>query len=223
MRSEFKEDAMMIQIEHAVKRYGNTVVLDDVTVSFERGGIHALIGRNGSGKTVLMKCIAGLAPLTSGRILIRGKQVGKDVEIPPRMGAIIETPGFLPNVSGRNNLKLLASIQGRIGLKEIDAAMEKVGLDPASRKHVSAYSLGMRQRLGIAQAIMEKPRLLLLDEPMNGLDNDGVKEMRMLFRSLCDGGCTILMASHNPYDIRELCDTVHEMDKGKISAADFPN
>lgn len=207
----------MIRIQHAIKRYGSAVVLNDISVHFERGGIHGLVGRNGSGKTVLIKCIAGLAPLTAGEITVAGKRVGRDVEIPERMGAIIETPGFLPNASGYDNLKLLADIRRKIGKKEIFAAMERVGLEPENRKHVSAYSLGMRQRLGIAQAIMERPRLLLLDEPMNGLDNDGVKEMRRLFRQLCDEGATILLASHNPLDIRQLCDTVHEMDKGVLT------
>ena len=206
----------MIKIEHATKRFGKTTVLDDVSLDLEKGGIHGLIGRNGSGKTVLFKCVAGLMPLTSGKIFVRGKQIGKDVEIPSRMGAIIETPGFLPGASGFSNLKLLADIRGKIGPEEIRASMELVGLDPDSRKHVSAYSLGMRQRLGIAQAIMEKPRLLLLDEPMNGLDNQGVIEMRALFKSLRDKGATILMASHNPLDIREMCDTVHELDNGRL-------
>lgn len=207
----------MIRIQHATKRYGGAVVLKDICVRFERGGIHGLVGRNGSGKTVLIKCIAGLTPLTQGEIVVAGKRVGIDVEIPGRMGAIIETPGFLPNATGYDNLKLLADIRGRIGRREISAAMERVGLEPESRKRVSAYSLGMRQRLGIAQAIMEKPRLLLLDEPMNGLDNDGVGEMRRLFRQLRDEGTTILLASHNPLDIRQLCDTVHEMDKGVLT------
>ena len=206
----------MIEIENAVKRYGKNCVLDHISLRFEKGGIHGLIGRNGSGKTVLLKCIAGLSPLTSGHIYVRGREVGVDVEIPPRMGAIIETPGFLPTASGYANLRLLADIRGRIGRKEITAAMERVGLDPGLRKHVSAYSLGMRQRLGIAQAIMEKPKLLLLDEPMNGLDNEGVEEMRTLFSSLRDKGCTILLASHNPTDIELLCDTVHEMDHGRL-------
>ena len=206
----------MIRIENAYKRFGKNVVLDDVSLNFEKGGIHGLIGRNGSGKTVLFKCIAGLMPLNSGHIHVRGKEIGKDVEIPAKMGAIIETPGFLPGASGYGNLRLLADIRGKIGKKEICTAMEMVGLDPSSRKHVSAYSLGMRQRLGIAQAIMEKPTLLLLDEPMNGLDNQGVLEMRDLFRKLRDDGATILMASHNPTDIREMCDTVHELDRGRL-------
>lgn len=206
----------MIRIENATKRFGKTKVLDDVSLRFEKGGIHGLIGRNGSGKTVLLKCIAGLMPLNSGHIYVRGREIGREIEMPGRMGAIIETPGFLPGASGYGNLRLLADIRGKIGKREICAAMELVGLDPASRKHVSAYSLGMRQRLGIAQAIMERPTLLLLDEPMNGLDNQGVLEMRELFRNLRDRGATILMASHNPLDIREMCDTVHEMDNGAL-------
>lgn len=210
----------MIRIENAVKRYGRSTVLDDVSLRFEKGGIHGLIGRNGSGKTVLLKCIAGLCPLTSGHIWVRGREVGRDVEIPPRMGAIIETPGFLPGASGYANLKLLADIRGRIGKREIWAAMERVGLDPALKKHVSAYSLGMRQRLGIAQAIMEKPKLLLLDEPMNGLDDEGVRDMRALFAELRDGGATILLASHNPLDIQTLCDSVQKMEHGRCVRLD---
>jgi len=206
----------LIRIEHARKRFGKNIVLNDVSLNFEKGGIHGLIGRNGSGKTVLFKCVAGLMPLDSGHVFVRGKEIGKEIEIPGRMGAIIETPGFLPGASGYGNLKLLADIRGKIGKKEIHAAMELVGLDPSSRKHVSAYSLGMRQRLGIAQAIMEKPTLLLLDEPMNGLDNQGVVEMRALFRKLRDEGATILMASHNPLDISAMCDTVRELDNGRL-------
>lgn len=210
----------MIRIENAVKRYGRSTVLDGVSLRFEKGGIHGLIGRNGSGKTVLLKCIAGLCPLASGRIWVRGREVGRDVEIPPRMGAIIETPGFLPGASGYANLKLLADIRGRIGKREIWAAMERVGLDPALKKHVSAYSLGMRQRLGIAQAIMEKPKLLLLDEPMNGLDDEGVRDMRALFTELRDGGATMLLASHNPLDIQALCDSVQKMEHGRCVRLD---
>lgn len=210
----------MIRIENAVKRYGRSTVLDDVSLRFEKGGIHGLIGRNGSGKTVLLKCIAGLCPLASGHIWVRGREVGRDVEIPPRMGAIIETPGFLPGASGYANLKLLADIRGRIGKREIWAAMERVGLDPALKKHVSAYSLGMRQRLGIAQAIMEKPKLLLLDEPMNGLDDEGVRDMRALFAELRDGGATMLLASHNPLDIQALCDSVQKMEHGRCVRLD---
>ena len=155
-------------------------MLDDITVTLERGRVHGFVGRNGSGKTVLMKCIAGLARPDSGEVLVDGRHIGTELENPPDMGAIIEVPGFLPNASGYRNLKYLADISGRAGDKEIRAAMEKCGLDPDSRKWVSKYSLGMRQRLGIAQAIMEDPSLLILDEPMNGLDDTGVLEARRL-------------------------------------------
>ena len=145
-----------------------------------------------------------------------GKQIGKEIEAPESIGAIIETPGFLPGYSARQNLQFLAGIRGKIGKKEIDEAIRKVGLDPEAKKHVGKYSLGMRQRLGIAQAIMEEPSLLILDEPMNGLDNQGVQEMRQLFLKLKDEGKTILLASHNREDIAALCDTTVEIDRGKI-------
>jgi len=153
-----------------------------------------------------------------GTIRVGRKIIGQDVDTPPRLGAIIEVPGFLPNYSGFRNLKFLADIRGRIDDDDIYDVMELVGLDPDSNKHVSKYSLGMRQRLGIAQALMERPRLLILDEPMNGLDNEGVDDMRRLFLNLRDQGVTMIIASHNPLDIQELCDHVYEMDAGKLTS-----
>ena len=208
----------MIKLTNVCKSYGREKVLRNVSAFFRPGEIHGIIGRNGSGKTVLLKCIAGLSGIDSGTIRVGRKIIGRDIEIPPRMGAIIETPGFLPNYSGLQNLKFLADIRGRIDELDICFAMERVGLDPDSRKHVSKYSLGMRQRLGIAQALMEHPRLLLLDEPMNGLDNEGVEDMRRLFRSLRREGVTMLLASHNPLDIQSLCDHVYEMDAGRMTS-----
>ncbi|MEG0146783.1 MAG: ATP-binding cassette domain-containing protein [Clostridia bacterium] len=207
----------MIEVKHVFKQFGKEPVLTDVNATFEDGMIHGLVGRNGSGKTVLLKCIAGMASVTSGAILVDGKRIGRDIETPPRLGAIIETPGFLPNYSGYTNLKFLAGIRREIGRDEICSAMTRVGLDPASRKWVGKYSLGMRQRLGIAQAIMEQPTLLLLDEPMNGLDDAGVKSIRRLLRALCEEGRTILLASHNPLDIDRLCDTIWSMNRGTLS------
>ena len=206
----------MIKIKNVVKSYGHETVLKHVSAEMEAGKIHGIIGRNGSGKTVLMKCIAGLASVDSGTISVGGKIVGKDIEMPANLGAIIEVPGFLPNYSGFRNLKFLADIRHRIGDEDVRRAMKRVGLDPDSRKWVSKYSLGMRQRLGIAQAIMEKPKLLILDEPMNGLDNHGVLETRALLTELREEGKTLLIASHNPLDIEELSDHVYEMDAGKM-------
>ena len=208
---------IVISINNAVKKFRQAVVLDSVSAEFERGKVHGLIGRNGSGKTMLMKCICGIVPLTSGSISVDGKIIGKDTGILKNAGVIIETPGFLSGYSAYDNLKFLASINRRIGKDEIKAAIRSVGLDPDDKKHVGKYSLGMRQRLGLAQAIMEDPDLLILDEPMNGLDKDGVKDMRQYLLDLKAQGKTILIASHSAEDIDVLCDTVCEMDKGVLS------
>ena len=206
----------VITIENVVKRFKDATVLNQVSVDFEQGKVHGLIGRNGSGKTMLMKCICGIVPVTSGRISVNGKVIGKDVDIPENVGVIIETPGFLPNYSGFNNLKFLAKIKNKIGSDEIRKTISSVGLNPDDKKHVGKYSLGMRQRLGLAQAIMENPDLLILDEPMNGLDKDGVADMRKYLLDLKEQGKTILIASHSAEDIDVLCDTVCEMDKGRL-------
>ena len=205
-----------IEVQNVVKRFRDQVVLKNVSISFEKGQIHGIVGRNGSGKTVLFKCICGLMHPEEGVILVNGKRVGRDVDMPENIGAIIEAPGFLPNYSGYKNLRFLANIRRKIGKEEILNVLKTVGLDPESRKHVGKYSLGMRQRLGIAQAIMEDPEFLILDEPMNGLDNAGVQDIRALLLELKAQGKTILLASHNHEDIAALCDTVHEMDGGVL-------
>lgn len=205
-----------IEVQNVVKRFRDQVVLKNVSISFEKGQIHGIVGRNGSGKTVLFKCICSLMHPEEGVILVNGKRVGRDVDMPEDIGAIIEAPGFLPNYSGYKNLRFLANIRRKIGKEEILNVLKTVGLDPESRKHVGKYSLGMRQRLGIAQAIMEDPEILILDEPMNGLDNAGVQDIRALLLELKAQGKTILLASHNHEDIAALCDTVHEMDGGVL-------
>ena len=186
-------------------------------MTLESGKIYGLVGRNGSGKTMLMKHILGFVSPTSGTITIDGKVLGKDIDAPDNIGAIIENPGFLPGYSGFSNLKMLASIRHKISDEDIKNAIRLVGLDPESKKHVGKYSLGMRQRLGLAQAIMEDPDLLILDEPMNGLDKDGVADMRRYLLDLKARGKTIIIASHSAEDIEVLCDTVCEMDKGRLS------
>lgn len=205
-----------ITVNNLTKKFKEVTVLDNINVEFEQGKVHGLIGRNGSGKTMLMKCICGIVPFTCGEIVVNGKRIGKDVDIPENIGVIIETPGFLPNYSGFNNLKFLARITRKIGAEEIRSAISSVGLNPSDKKHVGKYSLGMRQRLGLAQAMMENPDLLILDEPMNGLDKDGVCDMRKYLLDLKAQGKTIVIASHSAEDIDVLCDTVYEMDKGKL-------
>ena len=203
----------IINIQNVSLKIKKDTILSEINVSFEEGKIHGLIGRNGSGKTMLMKCICGFIHPTAGKITVDGKTVGDDVDFPKDMG----TPGFIPYYSGYKNLKLLAGLNNKIGKEEILKTMEQVGLDSKLKRHVKKYSLGMRQRLGLAQAIMENPKILILDEPFNGLDKDGVKDMREYLLSYKEQGKTILICSHSAEDISVLCDTVHEMDKGFIS------
>ena len=206
-----------IEIEHVTKKFGGETVLHDIDIAMEQGNVYGISGNNGSGKTMLMKCICGFLPVTSGRIRVNGKRIGIDIDFPESMGVIIETPGFLTNISGMRNLEILAGLQNKIGREGIRDAILKAGLDPDLKKAVSKYSLGMRQRLGIAQAIMEDPEFLILDEPFNGLDKHGVADIRKLLLGLKAQGKTILLASHNSEDIRILCDKVYEMDGGRIS------
>lgn len=207
----------MIELTKVTKTFKKEQVLKETTVTFEKGKITGIIGRNGSGKTVLMKIICGLLSPTSGTVVVNGEKIGKDVDFPTDIGIIIETPCFVPHQSAFTNLKNLAAIRGKIKDDRIKEVIELAGLNPDDKKRVGKFSLGMRQRLGIAQAIMENPALLVLDEPMNGLDKDGVEDMRRLFQKLKEEGRTILLCSHNAEDISVLCDEVYEMEKGVIS------
>lgn len=206
-----------VEVNGVSKRFREALALDKVSVCFEKGKIHGIIGRNGSGKTVLFKCICGIFPVTEGTICVLGQTVGDGKKAPRNVGAIIESPGFLPNCSGYQNLRFLMELTGRADKERIRNAISKVGLDPYSKKHVGNYSLGMKQRLGLAQVLMNDPDVLILDEPMNGLDKDGVQEMRQILLELKAKGKTILIASHNPDDTSILCDTLHEMDAGILT------
>ena len=207
----------MIEIKNVCKSFGEEQVLKSVTHTFSRGKIHGIVGNNGSGKTVLMKCICGFLRPDAGQIFVGGVQIGKDRDFPEDIGIIIETPGFLPHLSGFQNLKLLATLKRRANDHTIRAVLEQVGLDPSMKKPVGKYSLGMRQRLGLAQALMEDPELLILDEPLNGLDKHGAAHIRHIIKGLREDGKTVLLASHNQQDIDELCDTVCEMDAGILT------
>lgn len=206
-----------VDVRHVTKCFGSNEVLKDVCVSFEKGKIHGIIGRNGSGKTVLLKCICGLLAVSQGEINVLGQAIGNGKASPNNIGAIIETPGFLPKCSGYQNLRYLMELQGKVDPARIMDVIERVGLDPHSKKHVGQYSLGMRQRLALAQALMDDPELLVLDEPTNGLDNNGVLRLRSLLNEQRSHGKTILIASHSAEDVRLLCDTVMVMEAGQIS------
>lgn len=205
-----------INVEHATKVYNENTVLDDISVSFDEKKIHGITGRNGSGKTVLLKAICGFTPLTSGSISVNNLTIGKDIDVPKDVGIIIESPGFLSNYSAYGNLKLLAKITNKISNTRIKEVITIVGLNPEDKKHVGKFSMGMKQRLGIAQAIMENPTLLVLDEPFNGLDSSGIEEMHGIFLDLKKQGKTIVLASHYQEDINILCDTVHRMENGRL-------
>ena len=207
---------VIVDVQKISKSFGSEQVLKDVSLQLEKGKIHGIIGRNGSGKTVLMKCICGFLRPTSGAVKVFGKTIGMDCDFAPDTGMLIETPGFLSHETGMNNLKWLAKLEKGASKDRISDLIRMVGLDPAMKKKVGQYSLGMRQRLGIAQALLDDPSLLILDEPMNGLDKTGVKDIRALLLSLKEQGKTILLASHFAQDIDELCDTVYEMDQGTI-------
>lgn len=205
------EEHTGIIVENVSKSFGKEQVLNNINFTIPPGSIYGVVGNNGSGKTVLMKCICGFMKSDTGRIIVNGKQVGREVDFPDHLGVIIETPGFIPNLSGYKNLKILAALKGRIGKAEIRETLQRVGLQPDLKKPVAKYSLGMRQRLGIAQAIMEDPSVLVLDEPFNGLDKYGVVEIRALLKELKGAGKSILLASHNAQDIEELCDHVQDL------------
>lgn len=206
----------MIYVKDLSLKIKNETILLDINLHIEKGKITGLVGRNGCGKTMLMKCITGFVKPTAGEVVFNEKRIGEDMDFPKDTGIIIETPSFIPYYSGKKNLLELASLNKKIGKKEIDKVLEKVGLYEARNKMVRKYSLGMRQRLGIAQALMEEPETLILDEPMNGLDNDCVEMIRKILGQLKEEGKTILLVSHNKEDIRILCDEIYEMDKGKI-------
>ena len=206
-----------IRLKGLTKSFQKEKVLNNITHDFEKGKIHGIMGFNGSGKTVMFKCICGFLQLESGTVLVGGKQIGKELDFPDSVGIIIENPGFLLDLSGFANLKRLAAIKRLVSDEQIRESIARVGLNPFSKKKVGQYSLGMRERLGIAQAIMEDPELLILDEPFNGLDKQGAGEVCELLRGLKERGKTILVAAHNMLEIEWLCDTICEMDAGVLT------
>lgn len=206
-----------IKVIGANKFFGKTRALADVNLECGQGEITGIIGRNGAGKTVLFKAICGFVTLDSGEILVNGRK--RQTDMLPSAGIIIEEPAFLKNYSGMQNLEYLYLLNHKKNRPYLETVLEKVGLDAKSKKHVGKYSMGMRQRLAIAQAIMEDPAFLILDEPFNGLDNQGVEEIRNLLLALKKEGKVILLASHNSEDIRILCNQVYKMEAGRLTEA----
>lgn len=208
-----------IQIENLTKQIDEETVLNHISLEIPKQSITGFVGRNGSGKTMLFRAVSGLITPTEGRIFVDGKELGKDISYPPSMGLMIENIGLWSYMSGFECLQMLAEIKNEIGKEEILRTLERVGLNPNSKKRVGKYSLGMRQRLVIAQAIMEKPALLILDEPTNSLDEDGVELLHKILLEERERGATILMASHDKAEIEALCDTTYKMASGKVRDA----
>jgi len=207
---------MEINVKHVTKHIKKSLILNDVTISLRSGNIYGLQGPNGSGKTMLMRLVSGLIRPSMGEVWIDGKQLGKEMDFPSSVGLLIENPGFLPNYTGVKNLELLAKIQNRITITDICQVICDVGLNPVDKRKYGKYSLGMKQRLGIAAAIMEQPELLLLDEPTNALDDEGIKKICSLICRERDRGALVIMTCHDANILEQVSDEVFALHEGRV-------
>ena len=207
---------MTLTAEHVCKTILNAPILQDVNLTLEGGTVYGFVGRNGSGKTMLFRALSGLMKLTQGTVSLDGQVLHRDFSVLPSLGIVLEHVGMYPNLTGVENLRYLAGLTRRAGEADIRTAIERVGLDPDDKRTYRKYSLGMKQRLAIAQAIMEKPDVLMLDEPTNGLDDDGVRKIRDLILEEKARGAIVLLASHNQEDIRILSDHLFRIEQGQL-------
>lgn len=207
---------MKIKVKNLSKKLSNNIVLDDINIDLCSGKIYGFVGKNGSGKTMLMRAICGLILPTSGCVEIDGKVIGKDMSFPESVGALIENPGFISSYSGFKNLKTLAQIKNEISDDDIIYILEQVGLDPYNKKSFRKYSLGMKQKLGIAGAMMENPKLLILDEPFNGLDEESVDKVRQLIMERRGKDSLTIISCHDSDEIDKICDEIITIKLGKI-------
>lgn len=207
---------MEIKVKNLSKKLSNNIVLDDINIDLCSGKIYGFVGKNGSGKTMLMRAICGLILPTSGCVEIDGKVIGKDISFPESVGALIENPGFISSYSGFKNLKTLAQIKNEISDDDIIYILEQVGLDPYNKKSFRKYSLGMKQKLGIAGAMMENPKLLILDEPFNGLDEESVDKVRQLIMERRGKDSLTIISCHDSDEIDKICDEIITIKLGKI-------
>lgn len=206
----------MIQLQNVTKRIKENTVLDNVSYTFKSGFVYGLYGQNGLGKTMLLRAISGLINLDSGSIFIDGEKLHDKIEFPPETGIVIENMELLPECSAKRNLQMLAKIKNIADEKDIIFSLERVGLDPDSDKKVKKFSLGMKQRLNIAQAIFENQKIILLDEPTNALDEDAVQLIYKIIREEKSRGATIIVATHHKEDLKEVCDVILKIAEGKI-------
>ena len=206
----------MIQLQNVTQRIKENTVLDNVSYTFKSGFVYGLYGQNGSGKTMLLRAISGLINLDSGSIFIDGEKLHDKIEFPPETGIVIENMELLPECSAKRNIQMLAKIKNIADEKDIIFSLERVGLDPDSDKKVKKFSLGMKQRLNIAQAIFENQKIILLDEPTNALDEDAVQLIYKIIREEKSRGATIIVATHHKEDLKEVCDVILKIAEGKI-------
>lgn len=206
----------MIQLQNVTKRIKENTVLDNVSYTFKSGFVYGLYGQNGSGKTMLLRAISGLINLDSGSIFIDGEKLHDKIEFPPETGIVIENMELLPECSAKRNIQMLAKIKNIADEKDIIFSLERVGLDPDSDKKVKKFSLGMKQRLNIAQVIFENQKIILLDEPTNALDEDAVQLIYKIIREEKSRGATIIVATHHKEDLKEVCDVILKIAEGKI-------
>lgn len=207
---------MKVEIENYTKVIKGVTVLDSVSLTMESGKVYGLRGHNGCGKTMLMRAISGLILPTSGCVRIDDKIIGKDISFPESIGLLIEYPSFINSYTGFKNLKMIADIQKKIGSEQIREAIKKVGLDPDDKRTFKKYSLGMKQKLGIACAIMEKPELIILDEPVNALDEAGKEMVRAILQEHKKRGALIILACHDADELNYLSDEIYIMANGKL-------
>lgn len=207
---------MTLKIVHITKVINKAKVLDDISMELKSEMIVGLKGENGSGKTMLLRMIAGLIFATDGQVIVNEQVLGKDIEFPPSVGVLIENPAFLDNYTGYQNLKILADIEGGINREQIEKTIERVGLKSNEKKKYKKYSLGMKQRLGIAGAIINKPDLLLLDEPTNALDDSGVKLLEKIIAEEKNRGALVIIASHDEKVLEKMADIIYVIQNGKV-------
>lgn len=206
----------LIELNNYCKTIKKVEILKNITLKMESGKVYGLKGKNGSGKTMMMRAICGLILPTSGEVKIDGKIIGKDISFPPSIGVLLENPSFLNEYTGFKNLKIIASIQDKIDDNQINKVLTLVGLDPCDKRTYRKYSLGMKQRLGIAAAIMEQPDIVILDEPINALDEAGAKQVREILKQQKERGAVCIIACHDSEELEFLSDEIIEIYEGKI-------
>ncbi len=214
---------MNIEINNYSKKLNNSIVLNNINLKLTGGNIYGLVGKNGSGKSILLKSICGLVNIKEGEIKINNKVLGKDIEFSPNVGALLDGSGFIPSLSGIKNLKLLASINNKATDDDIKKTMKLLSLDCEDDKPYRKYSLGMKQKLAISQAIMEKPEIIILDEPFNGIDSESVQEVKNILLEYKSKGALILITSHIEDEIKFICDEVFKITNGNIHPYKFKN